>query len=321
MIKKILKGLKSKLELRKLFYSDYKRFKKYSFENGVIPKNENQLLAIINKTYHSIEKGLSYSNIRFHFGRTKIEYLIQLIRKYILITNDKDNETLKTALKVLHEYVAIHHRDHEKLEYLRLFLDEFSIDYKNTLGGVRTVSKDVILDSLNKDFYEFSKSRVSVRDFSDEPVDVSIINKALNLARHTPSACNRQSWRTRVIDSKQMKNVVLQNQNGNEGYGQNLDKIILITTDSRSFAKPRERKQAYIDGGLYSMNLLYALHYYGVACISLSAALNNKQENIIRKALNVSLAENFIMFIGLGSYKDEFKVPMSHKNEPQNIII
>ena len=63
------------------------------------------------------------------------------------------------------------------------------------------------------------------------------------------------------------------------------------------------------------MNLLYALHYYDVAAVPLSASLNLQQESNLREAFNISESENFVMFIGIGNYVEEFKVPKSDRRE------
>lgn len=171
------------------------------------------------------------------------------------------------------------------------------------------------MEQSKADFKTFAESRHSVRDYSGEPVDRAILEKVFELAKRTPSACNRQSWKIRVVDDPELKKTIQKNQNGNRGFGDYIDKFIIITADVQYYDRIRERNQANIDGGMYAMNLLYSLHYYDIAAVPLSASLNLKQENNLREAFEIPDYENFIMFIGIGNYVDEFKVPKSHRRE------
>src|SRR5690606_8509042 len=155
-------------------------------------------------------------------------------------------------------------------------LDAFLVNYqerssKGIPGGTKTFQYSSTAEK-NKtiDYDYFVKSRHSVRNLTNRPVLREVLNKAIEQARWTPSVCNRQSWRVHVFESKQDKKVALSFQNGNDGFGDCADKILLITCDLRCFFTSRERNQCFIDGGMFSMSLIYALHAAGVC----SCALN-----------------------------------------------
>lgn len=307
------------LKIKKLFKSDQKRFMKNSFGKGINSDSFEQLEARITKEYHAIEKGLSYKNLRFGFGEQPLYNLLELLKKYTSKMYSIDSHCYKTAISTLYEYVSLH-EEHNKenlipVENLKQKVKDLD-ETNNRLGGVTYLNKEEIEKNLLGDFKEFSLSRHSVRDYSNEPVDEELLQQAYNLAQSTPSACNRQSWKVKIVSDKNMKKIIRENQNGNRGFGEYVDKFIVITSDTQYYAKPRERNQANIDGGMYAMNLLYALHYYGIATVSLSASLMIDQEIILRKKLNISESENFIMFIGVGNYTDEeFKVPRSDRRK------
>lgn len=320
--KYIPSGLKRNLKyylgiarLRALLKSDSNRFIKYSFGSDKNIDSYEQLEARITKAYHSIEKGLSYQDLRLGFGEKVLEELLELMMLYKKSEFPLNSECYQTALDNLYEYIKIHEQGGFHVEKLKEKVAQLG-GQAGSSGGVLNLSKDGILKDISKDFGTFSASRHSVRDFSYTPVDTAKIKKALALAQNTPSACNRQGWKTRIITDPELKKVVEKNQNGNRGFGSGIDKYILITTDSQYFSKPRERNQPYIDGGMYAMNLLYSLHYFGMATISLSASLTRSQEVNIRKALSISESENFILFIGVGNYADSFKIPKSTRRSP-----
>ena len=142
------------------------------------------------------------------------------------------------------------------------------------------------------------------------------------LAQHTPSACNRQGWKCIVIKDKEKIREVLNNQNGNTGFGDEINKLLVVVSDLNYFSKGRELHQAFIDGGMYAMNVIHALHYYGVGTIPLSAALNNEQERNVRRLLEMKENEILIMFIGCGNYPDEkIMTTRSSRREPNIKLI
>lgn len=312
VFKDIRNNINKNKEMKKVVRNDIKRFKKHSFSSGKF--NYSQLEGKLTKEYHSLEKGLSYNNLRLGFGKQVLQNIIQLMKQYREQGFPTDTHVYQTALSNLNEYIKIHQENNYDVSELNDTFNELKgqSEYTDT-GGVKLISKDEVLKKSKENFKEFSLSRHSVRDYSEEPVSYEVIEQALNLASNTPSACNRQPWRVRVVESPELKKFIQNNQNGNRGFGDYIDKFLIITSDVHYYERSRERNQANIDGGMYAMNLLYALHYYEVATIPLSASLTIKQESNLREKFKISDAENFIMFLGVGNYTEEFKVPKSHR--------
>lgn len=55
------------------------------------------------------------------------------------------------------------------------------------------------------DFIELVKSRKSVRGYLDRPVSRELIERCLEAARFAPSACNSQPWHFIVVESRKIK--------------------------------------------------------------------------------------------------------------------
>jgi len=302
--------------MKKLLKQDHDRFLKYSF--GKDKLNFSQIEARLTKEYHSLEKGLSYQELRLGFGKQVLQNVIDLMIEYRRQGFPLNEHVYQTALSNLHSYITVHDQNNFDVNDLKEVFESLSkgTSYGET-GGVHYKTKDEMIEKSKEDFKSFSISRHSVRDYTSEPVSYEVIEKAFKLASHTPSACNRQSWKLRVVETPKLKKIIQANQNGNRGFGDYIDKFIIITGDVQYYDRLRERNQANIDGGMYAMNLLYALHYYQIAAVPLSASLNLKQEENLRKTFNISDAENFIMFIGIGNYTDEFKIPKSDRRPVQ----
>lgn len=306
----------NKRKSRKLINFDTKRFFEHSFGKNKLTFSQYE--AKITKEYHSIEKGLSYENLRFGFGKDVLNNLIKLMTAYKKEGHPLDTHFYLTGLSNLKKYIRIHNKNDYNVDSLERIYNKLAVDTPdNNQGGVHFKTKEDIINESKADFYTFSNSRHSIRDYSSEPVKHEDIKKSIKLASNAPSACNRQPWKIRVVEDKDLKKKLQLNQNGNRGFGDYIDKFIIITSDVQYYDIMRERKQSEIDGGMFAMNLLYAFHYYNIASIPLSASLHMKQENNLRKIFNIKDSENFIMFIGIGKMKDEFKIAKSSRRPLQ----
>jgi len=54
------------------------------------------------------------------------------------------------------------------------------------------------------DFSELIKTRQSVRNFDGRPVDREILDKCIEAARLSPSACNAQPWKFIIVDEPKL---------------------------------------------------------------------------------------------------------------------
>ncbi len=315
-ILKFIQYIKDIIQLRILLIIDQNRFSKYSINAVKKSDSFEQLEAKIIKTYHSIEKGLSQQNVKLGFGTNKLDELLFLISLYSMKGYSLREDCYQSAISTILIYIKIHEKHNFDVSALKNRMLSYH-DNDNKSGGYKTLKKEDVLNGIKGDFQRFSESRHSIRCYSNKPVDMEKIFHAIDIAQNTPSACNRQAWNIKVVKEPELKKIIIDNQNGNKGFGESIDKILLVTTDVQYFYSPRERNQAYIDGGLYSMNLLYSLHFEGIATVPLSASLSRKQAKIVRNSLGILKSENLILFIGLGNYLDEFKITKSSRHHPR----
>lgn len=274
------------------------RFEKYAYVDCQCTDWE-QFRASITRLYHTIEKGLAYIDFRPGFGKENIEQLLQSLHQYAEHGYDCTAEFYGAALSCLEAYISknkAHGLDLKELEARIAQLPGAS----NGLGGVIEISAPVEPEKMN--FKELMSSRHSIRHFSAQRVDSDALADAVRTAQYTPSACNRQGWKTRIIQDKNTVAGILANQNGNKGFGNEIDQLIIITADLRAQQRNREVFQAYIDGGMYAANILNALHYKGIGSVPLSAALTSEQERNVRQLLAMDDAEVLILIIGVGNY-------------------
>ena len=276
----------------------YKKFEKYSFVDGECV-SEPQFEASITRLYHTVEKGLSYSDYRAGFGKDNIEMLMKSLEQYAGKGFDTNKDFYQTALSCLYAYIQKNREFGVNNQELETRIQNIP-GQPNNCGGTITVSSPSFPESLT--YKELVESRHSIRHFSEEPLDIEKVKNAIRLAQYTPSACNRQGWKTRIVADKSIINKILENQNGNRGFGHEFDKLLIITADLRTEQKNREIFEAFIDGGMYAQSVINSLFYYGIGSVPLSAALTAGQENKVREVAKIEDAEVLILFVGVGNY-------------------
>lgn len=304
---------KLQIELILAYRYDYKRYYKYSGTNGYTTVSKLQGLII--KTYHIVEKGLTMPEPRLGFGRDKILFLsdccISFVEKYKL-----DNQ-VKHAISVVLEYKKFHEDREYKLDDLvleKIAKVENIAKVSNVLPSSQIhTTIDEYFQFSESNFALFSNSRKSVRNYSSKEVSLETINKIVELALNTPSACNRQTVRVYVYTNKQQMDHIFSIQKGSRGFGHLASKLIVVTVEVAAFAFPMERNQAYVDGGMYAMNLLYSLHYHNVAACILSCSNTPKVDKEMRKACGIKDSELFIAMISCGIPPSEFSIATSFR--------
>lgn len=313
-----IKKLLGKTPEKTLYENYYNKYQRFSFVDGSCT-DEKQFEASITRLYHTVEKGLSYLNYRPGFGKENVEALVRSLEQYSK-QYSVDKFFYQTALSVLNEYVRKNAEYGVENKELSKRISALP-GKKNEAGGA---IKFVPLSSeeLSKANYkELVETRHSIRHFSDKPVELERVENAVKLAQYTPSACNRQGWKTYIVNDKAVLREVLKNQNGNRGFGQEFDKLLVVVGDLRCFNRDREVFQVYIDGGMYAMRVLDSLYYERIASVPLSASLTKEQEENVRKLLKLDPAEVLIMFIGIGNYPDECQTTRSERKPAEYTVI
>ena len=122
------------------------------------------------------------------------------------------------------------------------------------------------------------------------------------------------------MHEKDLIEQVLKVQSGNRGFGHLANKLIVLTVESGAFLGLNERNDVFVNGGIYAMNLLYALHYYQIGACPLNWCSMPEQDLELRKICNILHSEAVIMLIACGGVPDKFKLVASHKDDSSNIL-
>ncbi|QNG61774.1 nitroreductase family protein [Bacillus sp. PAMC26568] len=320
----VYKARESKLYVLLTFLGDYLydllNFLKYSAVFNRTKSQEHFQGSLI-YYYHKIEKGLALPTPRVGFGKEHVNYLTKLVENYS--RKYEWDETSIIALNCLNSYYEFNKDNGLDLYHLYEKLNKLSSSVPPTkrikTGGVLKISRDEVVNQTI-DFKKFANSRYSIRNFSPEKVPLKSIEEAIEISQKTPSVCNRQASRVYVYQNDNIKNEILKYQNGNAGFGESASSILLVTSKLEYFTGPHERNQSYIDGGMYAMSLIYALHSMGIGTCPLNLALGSKISKKLKKAANIPESETLVMMIAVGNIPDKLKVAVSHRRKATDVM-
>ena len=305
---------KDRYYLIRAYIYDYRRY--FNYSRSYNEKTAIKYIGEIITLYHVIEKGLTMPNPRLGFGQEKVIKLCNLCIDYIK-SYSIDSFQLKHAICVINEYEYFHNKKNYKFNNNLLSIIQKLKDISKICN--KSNQKSITLSDYFKNskspFDLFSESRKSVRNFNiTKTIDWDILYNALKLAQNSPSACNRQSWGTYIISDKNKLNQILELQGGNRGFGNLGDKLIIIVGEIGLFSNISERNQVFIDGGIYTMNLLYALHFYEIAACTLNCSFSPDKDIILRKICQIKESEVFIAMILCGVPPESFSITLSPRN-------
>ena len=291
-----------------------KKTYKYNASLGTENDKEKSEYTLLRRT-HIIEKGMSFRKPKHGFGQAKVVSLIDDLKAFYDRYGKSD--FFYYPISAISNYLEYSQKNGVDVEHIANKLLDLkhrlgcSSDTNNEQSGVVEVQKEYIT-SHNKDFSELLYNRHSIRFFTEEKVSEKLIVDALKLAQRTPSACNRQGWKTHVFYGEDAVNLVKW-QGGSRGFEDEIRCAILVTANLKAFLS-HEIHQAYIDGGLYAMNLINALTYLGLGTIPLSCGFH---ESRLKKLYSFEIPKNEVpvVIIGVGVMEDTFTVAVSKRKE------
>ena len=306
----------SPLRVARPYYDyDMRRLMKYS---GVFKcDRREQFRAKVIMLYHIVEKGLTMPARRLGFGKNAI---CDLMAQISLFKNRfLDDDQVAHAVGVLKAYLELHQGNNALMETDTEFWDrlkEFLGKYPNVPIATQThMSKEEFYRDKESPFSKFAFARHTLRHYSSAHLDIELVRKAVGLAISTPSACNRQHCRVYCVSDKSVMAKLLKVQGGNRGFGHLADKVLIVTANLENILFIGERNDAFTNGGMFLMNLCYALYYYEIAHCILNWSLSPKEDSLARSLVKIPDSETIIAILTCGVAPDEFDVCSSPRKQ------
>lgn len=319
--KQILKKQLQRFRLLYLAQKDVSRFSRTA-SLSTFGSTREQVVSRIIYNVHALEKGLARrSDARPGFGRKALSELNDALVVYTLKGYDPDAFAYQQGLSVIQHYREFHERQGIAVPFLSEIIDPELLETRADRPGagtkvVRRADKE---HNGTKNFSQLAQGRSSVREFSGEPIDPERVMSALRIAERTPSVCNRQGWNVYWVEDKELARQVLKHQRG-FGYSRMPEVLLTVTVSNSTFLSPVERNQAFVDGGLFSMSIMYGLEHEGLAAVPLNAMMYYRDQRAVRALLDIDDSEMIIMFMAVGDFADESVVPVSDRKAAQSFV-
>lgn len=328
MIGKLKQKIKNNIEnniiktpfLTSVYYAFSGRFRDEHFAVATgINKNKKMLdnLGNFRRNIHRIEKGLITVPSKPVFAE---DYILETVETHIrFLTNDKDVNTSTWANGILTKYfesvkdtpvIASARKRFEQVNTPKI--DENISPYcsrERSLGAVNYES-----------FLKLCQQRRSVRYYTNQTVERSLIEKAIQTATLSPSACNRQPFQYRIIDDPELLKKAVKLPKGATTFADNIPVLVFLIGDLSNYFSERDRHLIYIDSSLSSMSFLYALETLGLSSCIINWSDISENNLKLKKLLNLDDWEQCILTISVGYAAAEGGIPISCKKDTRNII-
>lgn len=315
------KKLLQQIRLRYLAHQDISRFSRTA-SFSAFDAGYDQVVARILYNVHALEKGLARNrDLRLGFGRKALTNLNDALAIYVQKGYDRTAFAYVEGVSVIQRYKELHAGGQVDVSFLEELVDPGFLNPESGFdaAGTKTVRKADKVHNSEKPFYELAQGRSSVREFSGQSIDTRKVLNALRNAEKTPSVCNRQGWRVYWVEDPELARKVLKHQRG-FGYAQMPEVLLTITVSNNAYLSPVERNQAFVDGGLFAMSVMYGLEYEGLATVPLNAMMYHKDQKAVRRLLDLDDSDMITMFIAIGDFMDDCVVPISDRKPAGDFI-
>lgn len=287
------------------------------YNDGAAEKVKRDLTLL----YHIVEKGLTMPIPRPGFGKKVVIDLCNVVLRYERMNLSQDQMEFVQSVTVLKEYNKLHKEigfqlDDDVIERLNRVVNRF-----DNVKGLEQIdiSEMEYFKNVNAPFDVFCRSRFSVRNYTNKEIPLEVLYDCIDLAQKSPSFCNRQPTRVYIVKSTATKQAILDVQNGNRGFGHLAETLIVLSSVISTTKDIHERFENHLNGGMFAMTLLNALHFNKIAACSLNWSVSSDKDLIMRKLLNIPENEVVLLVISCGYPPENFKMAASPRKKANEI--
>jgi len=276
----------------------------------------------LRRNVHRLEKGILMQPRRDVFARDYIEETVEYYAKALrrpATMSHLDAGEMQWAHDVIAEYFSIVTDTDATVTRSRAAFD--SLPAYGTPSAVHPYPQGQLpkTDITYEQILQLAESRRSVRWFEDRPVERELIDKALLVARQSPSACNRLPYEYLVFDDPQTVQKIAGIPFGAAGYAHQIPTVIVVKGDLSNYFSPRDRHVPYIDASLATMGFIYALETLGLSSSCINWPDFEPLEARMAKTLQLKPHERVIMLLAVGYADPNALVAYSKKKSLDNL--
>ena len=305
--------------LEKEYIYDKDFYKKYNMRTN-ITLNKLGYDAII-KT-HALEKGMEHFEIR-PFGKNKTGEIMEIIKKESNFENYENKFSFINSINSLRKYKKIYEEhgwiDKEEYKKVSTFLKNYT-NVEQHESGAFILLKNELEKDYKIDYLKFVKSRHSTRNYKNESINLEDIKSAVEMAKYTASACNRQYIKLHFYPSGKMRDNVINYALGKDNINLEGVNTFIITFDVNGLLGIGERNQGYFNAGLYSTNLVNSFHSLGIGTCFIEFSNNFIEEEDLKKKNQIPENERIAVILFAGYYDKKSIFTRSLRKETNELL-
>ena len=272
---------------------------------------------------HTLEKGMEHFELR-PFAVQKTEHIMNIIKLESKFENYKNTFAYINGVNSLREYKRIYERHNwtDKEEYTKV--NEFLKKYEKVeeqKAGAYILNKTELEKDYKIDYLKFVKSRHSTRNYKNAPLKLEDVQAAVEMAKYSASACNRQYIKLHYYPSGKMRENVIHYALGKGGLYLDGVNTFIVTFDVNGLSGAGERNQGYFNAGLYSTNLVNAFHSLGIGTCFIQFANSVKDEEDLKKKNDIPEYERIAVILFAGYYDEKSIFAVSPRKDIKELLI
>lgn len=273
----------------------------------------------LRRNVHRIEKGLIMLPRRPIFA---VDFISETIGFFAVAARQADKapesldlDEVQWAHDVLEAYFEACTEPHPVVDAARKTFDELPWEKGSRGLAPTTKAQRGEADITVEQFEELAAQRRSVRFFEQRPVPRTMIDRSLEIAAQSPTACNRMPYEFRIFDQPELVNKVAALPFGAAGYNHQIPALAVVVGKLDSYFSTRDRHAIYVDGSLAAMSFIYALETQGLSSSVINWPDFEPLEAKMQKLLGLDLSERVVMLIAFGYADPRTLVPYSQKKQ------
>jgi len=256
----------------------------FKFKKRMSSISEEELKYQMRKSIHFFEK-TQLTDRRYLFKLLRAQYLYQKARKEELLSEDE-------------------------IEWCERVIYGKSISNKNDYSS-----------KIMEEIDQVIRNRRSVRQsWTDDPLTENDFRRLIDIARWSPSACNRQPWNF-ILTNNKKKIKLLANQRGN--WIEDAPSCILVIIDMTAYHEGERSYTPYLDTGSVIQTLLLKAEAmdYGACWVNFGVSeVDKESREEINKLFSLPYEHKIVSIIPIGKYEKK-PDPPGRKNAESMMFI
>lgn len=268
------------------------------------------------RNIHRLEKGLSFPAPKSVFAEG---YIVETVQSYASMrtTHHADTPTLDWGEAVLNNYFEkVSHTETVERAYAHFRSLTPRLVHPNWYPYQEQKRPELSVDFAS--LQQLATRRRSVRTYLGRKIEPEVVAKAMEIARLSPSACNRQPFRFYFCNKHDSVDQIAQVPGGVKGYS--VPSIVVVIGQYRAYFDERDFVAPIIDASMASMSLILALETLGLSSVCINWPNLPDRERKIRQLIHLDADEFVIMMIGIGYADPAGIIPYSAKRSIDELL-